>query len=155
MKHLITCSNDAEAGLLHSMLTSAGIHAHVRDSRADIAGVHRAQLFVPDDQHEQATALLATQRRTEPVSTIASPHPATGFPFLGIMGLSAIVWCLAYVITAATSIGMGASRESGTADAVLLFVYGGGLAVLWGLFVGALIALVCLIAKITWTKLKA
>jgi hypothetical protein len=102
MKHLVTCANAGEAGFYQSMLASAGIETEVRDSRSDIGGIPAAQLFVAEEQHAQAAALISSQPAPEtPQESIVTRHPAAGFPFLGIMGFTAIVWSLAFVVRGA------------------------------------------------------
>jgi len=155
MKHLFTCSNAGEAGFLQSLLASAGIDAELRDGRSDISAVPSAQLFVSSEQHAQAVELIAPHHAAEPKRQSAAAHPAEGFPFLGIMGFTAIVWSLAAVVLGAVSIDSDSWQQLGVWKILLQLVAVGALSLLWGLMIGAFVALICLISKVTWQKLRA
>ncbi len=155
MKHLINCPNAGEAGLIQSMLASNGIDAEVRDGRSDIGAIPSAQVFVTPEQHAQALGLIAPHHAAEPVKPSGPAHPAEGFPFLGIMGFTALLWSLVGVVMSVVSIDPDSWRQEGAGSILLSLLAVGALSLLWGLMIGALIALICLIAKVTWRRLKS
>jgi len=134
------------------MLAGAGITAEIRDSRSDIASIPAAQIFVTEDQHAQATSLIASQVTAQPKKASSDSHPAAGFPVLGIMGFVAIIWAFSAVVLSAVSFDAETWRD--TSKALLQLVAIGAMSLLWGLFHGAFVSLVCLIAKITWQKFR-
>jgi hypothetical protein len=69
-----TCSNNAEAELLHSLLTNSGIQAFVLDD--PFGGAIRIQ--VDDAQAEQAKALLTEAESAEEDTSGADDDDAAG-----------------------------------------------------------------------------
>jgi len=155
MKLLVSCSNAGEAGMLQSLLSSAGIDSELRDGRSDIGSIPSAELFVSPELFAQASDLIAQHEAAEPTRQRASGHPAEGFPFLGIMGFTAILWILAMVVLEAASMSSGNWHRFGPGRALLHLLGVGAMSVFRAMMIGAVTALVCLTAKVTWQKLRA
>lgn len=149
MKYLVTCANAGEAGLYQSILESEGIDVEIRDGRADVASIPAAQLFVAEEDHPRAAGLIEGLLKQAKAPT----HPADGFPFLGIMGFTAISWCLLWTVLMVVSLDPADWNRLKTLKGVMEALVVASGSFLWGLFIGAIVALVCLIVRVTHQKL--
>ena len=151
MKTVATFSNYAEAGFVQNMLRDEGIESFMPDAGAVPVGVYEIPIQVADADWERARQIV-DQFKSEPRQPAqTTQHPASGFPFLGIMGFVAILWAMG------TAVWVFLADDSATSllKRAGLAIATGALSIIGGLSVGFFVALVCLIARPVFRKIKA
>lgn len=154
MKLLATFANAGEAAFEHSLLADAGIAAELYDGSLDIGSVQSARLQVADEDFVHVSQIVATYRESVTGVRSKDEHPAARFPFLGIMGLTAILWGAICVLVALTTLSRTGWMMHGMSRAILGWLAIVSTGLLWGLLIGFGVALICLVATVTWRKLN-
>lgn len=151
MKPVATFSNHAEAGFFQSLLQNEDIVSILGNGDMVPAGVHSISVLVSEADYERAREIAAAVETKQEASPPRDPHPATGFPFLGIMGFVALLWSLGVFCLALLEPKPEQSLIRHIAEALgVAFV-----SLVSGLFFGAFIALLCLICRPIYQKLKS
>lgn len=150
MKTIATFSNFAEAGFMQSVLQQEGIESFLPEQGAIPVGVYEIPLQVSESDTEAANAIVSrykTEKKKEPSEF---KHPTSGFPFLGIAGFVMIIWVIAafFIVLFFDHTKQGLLPRLGNAAASSVF------SIISGFGVGVFIAIICLIFRPVWTKIK-
>ncbi|MEO6246623.1 MAG: DUF2007 domain-containing protein [Opitutaceae bacterium] len=156
MKPLAIFPNAGEAAFAQSLLENAGITSALHDGGADICGVQSARISVANADFARASEIVTIHRSSigQESELKKDEHPNAKFPFLGIMGLTSIVWCVLWLVYVLLKMPHSELMKNGIFQAAmgLLAIISGSL--LWGLAIGFGVALFCLIATTTWRRLR-
>ena len=150
MKTIATFSNFAEAGFIQSVLQQEGIDSFLPEHATIPVGVHQILLQVNESDAEAASLIIGRYKTETKQVSSEFKHPSSGFPFLGITGFVMILWALFSFFMA---LFFDHSEQEllpriGTAFATAVISLAGGFGI------GAFIALICLICRPVWKKLK-
>jgi hypothetical protein len=151
MKPAATFSNHAEAGFFQSLLETENIVSFLGSGDMVPAGVHSISVLVAEADYDRAREIAAAMETKREATPPLDPHPASGFPFLGIMGFVALLWSLAMFLLAL----LEPRPEQNLTRHIVEALGVACISIVSGLFFGAFIALFCLICRPIYKKLKS